>query len=173
MKSSWSIAISFLIYSIVLLALPADSPSGQESAIGIVDFYGLRNVSEQKVRQALEIKEGDALPKSMKEVQRRLENLTDVEQARLNVACCEAGQIILYVGIREKGSPSLRFRAAPKGAIRLPENIVQAGEDFQDAFGEAVQKGDLREDDSQGHALFDGPKYALFKRVTLRSPRVI
>jgi hypothetical protein len=118
----------------------------------------LRSISEQQVRQALQIREGDALPESTKEVQRRLETLTNVEQARLTVTCCEADKFILYIGIREKGSPILRFRAAPKGAVRLPATIAQVGEEYKKAWEEAVLKGDAGEDDSQGHVLLSNPK---------------
>lgn len=152
-----SITIAFSICAAFLLVPPSASTSGQLPPIGIIDFYGLRGIPEQRVRQALQIKEGDALPESTKEVQSRLETLTNVEQARLNATCCEAGKFILYVGIREKGSPILRFRTAPKGVVRLPENIAQVGKEYQKAWEEAVLKGDAGEDDSQGHALSSNP----------------
>jgi len=143
---------------ILLFVLLSGSINGQNPPIGIIDFYGLRTVSEQQVRQALQIKEGDSLPASWEEAARRLEALPSVGQARLGATCCEAGKLILYVGIREKGVPSLQFRAAPKGAIRLPEIIVQLGDSLVDAVTKAVQKGDNGEDDSQGHALFNNPE---------------
>jgi hypothetical protein len=130
----------------------------QYPPIGIIDFYGLRSVSEERVRQALQINEGDPEPESAEEAQRRLEELPNVQQARLNIACCDAGKAILYVGIREKGSPSLRFRSAPNGAIRLPEAIMKAGEAFYDALTEGILKGDAGENRSQGHALSSYPK---------------
>ncbi len=130
----------------------------QYPPIGIIDFYGLRAVSEERVRQALQIKEGDAPPESREEAQRRLEELPNVQQARLSFVCCEGGKSILYVGIRERGSPSLYFRSAPKGTIRLPETIRQAGQALEDAITEAVLKGEAQEDDSQGHALNSYPK---------------
>ena len=126
---------------IFLFILPFGSINGQNPPIGIIDFYGLRSVSEQQARQALQIKEGDSFPTSQEEeAQRRLEAIPNVQQARLNFACCEAGKAILYVGIKEKGAPSLQFRSAPKGAIRLSEVIVQAGQAFDDAFTEGVEK---------------------------------
>lgn len=131
---------------------------GQNPPIGIVDFYGLRSVSQQQARQALQIKEGDSFPASWNEVERRLEALPNVQQARLSATCCEAGKAILYVGIRERGASSLEFRPAPKGAIRLPETIVQAGDALDEAVARAVQRGDNGEDDSQGHALFNNPE---------------
>ena len=144
---------------ICLFLLPFGSINGQSPSIGIIDFYGLRSLSQQEARQALQIKEGDSFLTSRKEeTQRRLEALPNVQQARLNLVCCEAGKAILYVGIKEKGAPSLQFRSAPKGTIRLPRVIVQAGQAFDEAFTEGVEKGDAGEDDSQGHALDSYPK---------------
>jgi hypothetical protein len=81
-----------------------------------------------------------------------------VQEARLEGVCCEAGQMILYVGIREKGTPALQFRPAPTGASRLPETIIKAGDDYAAALTEGIQKGDAGEDESQGHALNTYPK---------------
>jgi hypothetical protein len=145
-------SLSFLFF------LLFGSAYSQIPPIGIIDFYGLRSISEQQVRQVLQIREGDVLPDSREEAQRRLEALPNVQQARLGVVCCEAGKTILYVGIKEKGVPSLQFRTAPKGAIRLPETIMQAGDLYYDALTEGIQRGDAGEDDSQGHALNSYPK---------------
>ena len=147
-----------IILIIFLFALQFGSINGQNPPIGIVDFYGLRSVSEQQARQALQIKEGESLPDSPEEAQRRLEALPNVQQAHLGAVCCEAGKTILYVGIKEKGAPLLHFRTAPKGAIRLPETIIQAGEAFYDALTEGIQKGYGGEDESQGHAFNSYPK---------------
>jgi len=149
------IKISFVVLLFVFQPGLADA---QYPPIGIIDFYGLRSVSEQRVRQALQIKEGDAPPESREEAQRRLEEMPNVQQARLSFVCCEGGKSILYVGIRENGSPSLHFRLAPKGTISLPETIRQAGQALEDAITEGVLKGDAQEDDSQGHALNSYPK---------------
>lgn len=147
--------ILVLILLFVFLQTPA---AGQNPPIGIIDFYGLRSVPEKRAREALQINEGDSLPESWEEPQRRLEMLLNVQQARFNAACCEAGKTVLYVGINEKGAPSLRFRSAPKGTIRLPQTTIKAGEAFADALTEGVLKGDVGEDDSQGHALNSYPK---------------
>jgi hypothetical protein len=146
------------ILLILLLGFLAGSAQDQNLPIGIIDFYGLRSVSEQQARKALQIKEGDTVPSSPQAAQRRLEALPKVRQARLNPVCCEAGKIIIYVGIRETGASVLQFRSAPTGAIRLPDTIARAGEAFGDALMEGVQKGEVGEDDSQGHALNTYPK---------------
>jgi hypothetical protein len=143
--------------SLLFVLLPG-SINGQSPQIGIIDIYGLRSLPKQQARQALQIKEGDSLPASPEEAQRRLEALPNVQQALLSAVCCEAGKTILYVGIKEKGAPSLQFRSAPKGAIRFPETILRAGDAFYDALMEGIQKGQVGEDDSQGHALNSYPK---------------
>ncbi len=125
--------------------------------IGIIDFYGLRNVTEKQVREALQIKEGDVLTEEPKGAKRRVEAIPGVAEARFNFGCCEAGKATLYVGIREKGAPALAFRPAPQGNVRLSSEITQAGEAFQKALTTAVLSGNASEDDSQGHALTNDP----------------
>lgn len=126
----------------------------EQPPIAIIDFYGLRSLSAQQAKSALGISVGDQLPPSKKEAQRRLEALPNVQQVRMNAVCCEAGKLIVYVGIKEKGTPTLQFRPPPKGRIRLSDDIVEVGEDFENALRRAAQMGDAGEDDSQGHALY-------------------
>ena len=158
MKKVLSFTHSLLICATFLIASSYGSTNGQTPRIGVIDFYGLRNISEQQVRQALQIKEGNAVPDSRDAAQRRLEALPNVQQARLSFVCCDDGKAILYVGISEKGTPTLRFRPAPQRSIRLPDNMVRAGEALSDAVTKATEKGDVGEDDSQGHALYHYPE---------------
>jgi hypothetical protein len=146
--------MSWLIFLALLLPAPQDS---QFPPIGIIDFYGLRNISERQVREALQIKEGDPSSAETKEAERRLESLPDVAEAHIALVCCDAGRSILFVGIREKGAPSLQFRPAPQGKVRLPQDVVQAGDDFQKALSDAILKGNSGEDQSHGHALSNDP----------------
>jgi hypothetical protein len=143
---------------IFLLALLLPTPQDpQIPPIGIIDFYGLRSISEQQVREALQIKEGDSLSGERKDAKRRLESLPGVVEARLGIVCCDAGKTILFIGIREKGVPALQFRPAPQGKIQLPQDVEQAGDERLKALSAAILKGNFREDDSQGHALSNDP----------------
>ncbi len=155
--------IALLVCATFLFVLPFGAASGQVPPVGIIEFYGLRTVSERQVRQTLQIREGDALPESVKELERRLEALPNVQQARLARVCCEAGKLILYVGISETDRGTLRFRSVPNGRVRLPDRMVRAGEAFSDAVMSAVQKGDAGEDDSQGHALLHNAEARAFQ----------
>jgi hypothetical protein len=146
-----------------LLALaPVGSVAADELQIGIIDFYGLRKLSPQKARHALTFKEGDTIEllepsPALRESEQRLEALRAVAHARAVTVCCDNGKAIIYVGIEEKGAPAIQFRDAPQGSEQLPEDIVQAGEEFSRALSAAVEAGNAGEDDSEGHALARDP----------------
>lgn len=138
-------------------------PAGRQyPPIGVIDFYGLRRLGERQVREALGIKEGDPAPGEddpvREEVMRRLRGLPGARDARLSFVCCEAGKSILYVGVAEAGGPTLTFRPAPRGSVRLPEEMTRAGRALAEAVERAVERGDNAEDDSEGHALFHDPE---------------
>jgi hypothetical protein len=141
----------------LLILLTAVFSRAQAPPIGSIDFYGLRTVTEQQVRGVLLLKEGDAVPgdKASDEIIKRLEAIPNVEDAALDFPCCDEkyGKTIFYVGIREKGTPALKFRSAPVGDIRLPAEMLKLGERFYKALEKAVLKGDTADDDSQGHSL--------------------
>jgi hypothetical protein len=146
-----------LSVALVLLLGAARAPTQDHPRIGIIDFYGLRHVSESQAREALKILEGEKVPDSVTEAEHRLAALPGVLSARVSRTCCDGGRAILYVGIEEQGSPVLRFRSAPQGSIRLPDDVVQVGDDFDKTALQAIQRGDAGEDDSKGHALMHDP----------------
>jgi hypothetical protein len=146
----------WLIFLALLLLLTA-RPNAQFPVIGIIDFYGLGDISERQARESLQVKEGEALSDEPEEAKRRLESIPGVEEARFELVCCVGDKAILYVGIRKKGVPSIEFRSVPRGNVRLPQDVIQAGNDFQKAYNEAALKGDSGEDHSQGHMLSNDP----------------
>ena len=125
--------------------------------IGLIEIYGLRHVEEGPVRQAVGLKTGDAFPASDDEVVARLERVPGVAEARLEGVCCNDGRMVLFVGIREQGEHGLTFRAAPQGTVRLREDVVKAGAEFERAFVAAVTRGDAEEDRSRGYSLMKDP----------------
>jgi hypothetical protein len=60
---------------------------------------------------------------------------------------------MLYVGIREAGTPPLTYGAAPTGTARLTDDIVAMGLTFDTAWFSAVRRGVTAEDHSHGYAL--------------------
>lgn len=146
--------------SILLLIVVTAMAGGQEIRIGIIDFYGLQRTPADDVRAALAFKNGDSVPEVLdarEQSEARLKQLPGVDDAHVNVVCCDAGRAIVYVGIHERGAPVIRFRESPRGAERLPADVVAAGSRFQQVFVDAIQRGQAGEDRTQGHALNDAP----------------
>lgn len=143
----------------VLACLLLSSSNAQQGPpLAAIDFYGLHNLSESQLRQTLKLKEGDSVPASLDDAVKDLRALANVERVYPETVCCdEAGKSILYIGIKEKGFPALRFRPAPKKNVFLSRDLVEAGEAFDKAIRQGVLIGDAAEDDSQGHALFHYP----------------
>lgn len=125
--------------------------------IGLIEIYGLRHVAEAPVREAVALKAGDTFPDSDKDIIAKIERVPGVAQARLNGVCCNDGRMVLFVGIRETGTPGMTFNPAPHGNAKLPEDVVKAGADFDQAFMAAVTRGDAEEDRSRGYSLMKDP----------------
>lgn len=161
-------AISIAV-PLALSTFGATGAAGQAIPIGIIDVYGLSRWSAADVRAALTFREGDTISLEGEEraalmaaSEARLVTLPGVRQARINLVCCDNGRAIIYVGIEERGSPTMSFRAASVGDAHLATDIVRAGEEFEKAFTIAVERGEAGEDRSRGHALqFDSATRAV------------
>ena len=138
---------------LLLLVAIAPAAAAQIPPIGVIDVYGLRTVSEERVRAALGVKIGDAFPESKADVERRLTAIPGVVHARVTGVCCDDGRLIMFVGIEESGASVPRFRPAPSGSVRLSADVVQAGTALTEAARAAVLRGDAAEDQSQGYSL--------------------
>ena len=141
---------------IPLLALAALAPA-QVPRIGVVDFFGLRKVPEEKVRKALGFKEGDLLPPSKAEVEEHLEEIPGIVRANLEAICCEDNKAVLYIGVEERGAPHFELHPEPEGKAELPVEVVVAFHSFFTAFERAVARGETGEDLSKGHSLMADP----------------
>lgn len=137
----------------------ANQAEGQTFEIGIIDFYGLSRISRDEARAALIFAEGDTLtfsderPAVFRSAEEHLTALRGVLSARVSAVCCDAGRVIVYVGIQERGAPTLHLRRAPRGTVRLPADVVRTGEEFSKSFKAAVERGEAGEDRSRGYSL--------------------
>ena len=149
---------SLIIAAAIVFAAAHHVAAQTNATVGIVDFYGLRQVTEAHVRQVLRIAEGDTITESiLRSAEKRVRALPGVSDARVDAVCCDDGKTLVYVGIEEKGTPALRFNPAPKGRATLPDEVVRAGAAFDAAFEKATERGDFQEDQSQGHSLMHDP----------------
>ena len=154
-----SIQLNILTIAAMLSFAATPHLTAQKNAsVAIVDFYGLRQITEAQVRQVLRIVEGDTITEStLRAAEKRLRALPGISDARVDGVCCDNGKMLVYVGLEEKGTPALRFNPPPKGQSRLPDDVVRAGAAFETAFEKAAERGDLEEDQSHGHSLMHDP----------------
>jgi hypothetical protein len=118
--------------------------------IDAIDFYGIRKTPEAKVREAIAVKEGDPLPASKGDAEERLDAIPGVVESHLE-AVYDAGKMILYAGVEERGAPHFDLREAPEGDMRLPEAITTEYRKFVEAAAGAARAGITAEDLTQGH----------------------
>lgn len=148
--------------TIPLLLLVATAISAQDLRVGVIDFYGLRKISESQVRKTLGVREGDLLPASKGDAEGKLDQIPGVVESHLEAVCCDAGRTILYVGIEERGATHFDLREPPEGAVVLPEEIVAAYGRFLEAAHDASRRGYTDEDLTHGHPLMaDGAARAV------------
>ena len=158
-----NLARSAALFGLWPTLLCAQQPQ-QPAPIGIIDFYGLRALSQADVSRTLPFHEGQSLPSAHNErkelLARTVENLKrlpGVADAQVTPVCCEQGRLMLYIGIQEIGSQAWHFADQPQGAVRLPAEVVNTGKKLDDALMQAVQQGRSEEDDSNGYALAKDP----------------
>ena len=125
--------------------------------IGLIEFYGLRKVTEARLRQTLGVKEGDTLPRSKGDTEERLDALPGVVESHLEAVCCEGNQAILFVGVEERGAAHFEIREAPEDDLALPEEITATYRRFLQTFEAAARRGVTGEDLTRGHSLLADP----------------
>jgi hypothetical protein len=139
------------IHLLLSLALLTGASS---DTLHAVDLYGMRTVSEASLRAAVGLRAGDPVPVSDDSIRARVAALPGVAEVHVSTVCCsETGRTLLYVGIREVGTPPMVFRAVPSGAARLPGDMLATGVRFEAALMRAVQRGETAEDGSHGYSL--------------------
>lgn len=119
--------------------------------IGVIDFYGAGKIPLDRVRRALAVKEGDPLPSSKADTEERINAVQPVVESHLEAVCCDAGKVILYVGLEERGAPRLDVREEPEGEVKLPEAMFAAYQDYMEAAAKAP--AGIGQDLTRGYAL--------------------
>jgi len=154
------LALGLAFAALALAQLPAQTEAQAIDLprIGLIDFYGRRTVPEAKLLAAMGLKVGSFLPPSKEDVEEKLLAVPGIVAAHLEATCCQDdGQVVLYVGVEERGAPHLEYNAAPAGAeaeqLMLPEAIHREYEGFLAAVALAVRSGNTVEDLSAGHSM--------------------
>jgi len=148
------------VCALVLGASTANAQSASDYRIGSIDWFGVRKLSADSLRLALGVDIGDPYKLKPAELERRLLAVPGVARASASYICCTpSGGLMLYLGVAEQGQQSniMTYGDTPAGAVRLPPAVTQAAAAFDSAFALAVQRGDMAEDESQGHSLMHDP----------------
>ncbi len=121
--------------------------------VGVIELYGTHRISAKKIRSALGIQEGDALPVSREDAEDRISKIPGVVASRIEAACCDNGKMVLYVGVEEKDAPHFEFRRAPSGDVALSDEIVSNYRTFLEAVEASIRRHDTDEDLTNGYSL--------------------
>jgi len=139
------------------LLLFASVAAAQTPTVASIEIYGLRHVSEARVRKALGVNEGDSLPRSKGDVEERLAAVPGIVDAHLEATCCADNGVILYVGVEERGASHFDLRTPPEADLHLPQQVTDAYHEFLGAVNQAVRRGQTGEDLTYGHSLMADP----------------
>lgn len=142
--------ISGLLLAALAAAASADNIGPQ---VGVIEIYGNRRVSTQKIRAALGIKEGSPFPASKGNAEEKLDQISGIVASRLQAACCVQGKMVLYVGIEEKDSPHFEFRPEPSGEAKVPDELSRAYDEFLDTVNQSIRLAQTSESLGNGYSL--------------------
>jgi hypothetical protein len=148
--------VAALLLLIIFLLAPGASGENQPKLIGEIEFFGYSRIDVNKVRAALPFQEKD--PFTLETFGEKLEPAREavkqvIGQAPTDISpvCCDdQGNWIIFIGLSGK---TARYNPLPRGAARLPENILKLYDRFIKINMEGVQKGDFNEDRTTGYAL--------------------
>jgi hypothetical protein len=123
--------------------------------VGDINFYGLHKVTAEKILVATGLRPGGALPGSRGDLEDTIEKISDVVQARVEAVCCDGNTAALFIGVEERGAPHSAFRSEPAGEAALPQDLLDAYQQFLAALTRAAARGNTAEDLTSGHSVPD------------------
>jgi hypothetical protein len=126
--------------------------------VGDINFYGLHKIAAEKILSVTGLKPGAALPGSKGDIEDSIEKIADVVQARVEAICCDGPNAALFIGIEERGAPHAAFRSEPAGEAALPQDLLDAYQQFLAAVSRAAARGNTSEDLTSGHSVMDDPE---------------
>lgn len=159
----------------LLLVLSAAALASQaQPTVGLIDFYGLRKTSPERLQKELGLRLGGPLPAAKSLLEDKLEAINGIVASHIEAACCVSGQAILYIGIEEKGAPHFELHPPVAGSAvpLLPGEIRDTYRALLEALATASRNGFTAEDWTRGHSLItDGPSRLLqLKLIELAEP---
>jgi hypothetical protein len=125
--------------------------------VGLIEVYGARKVSNEKIRLAVKAKAGDLLP-SREDAEDRIDKLSGILASRVEAACCLNHHMVLYVGVEERDAPHMEFNPAPTGEVQLPNSLFEDYRSFLDNVEASIRGRNADEDLTNGYSLMADPE---------------
>ena len=122
---------------LLFLLVSVSVPVSAQPKIAVIDFYGQRKVSAEKLRKSLGVKEGDPLPPSKLDLEERLDKVGDIVQTHVEAVCCSEGNAVLYAGVEERNAPHFETRVLESG-----EDLKLPAPDDIEGLRQALRKAD-------------------------------
>lgn len=148
MKHCWLLALALCVL------VKADDITPR---IGLIEVYGARKVSNEKIRSAIQAKVGGFMP-SREDAEERVDKLSGILASRVEAACCLNHNAILYVGVEERDAPHMEFNPAPTGEVKLPDSLFESYRSLLDSVEASMRGHNADEDLTNGYSLMADPE---------------
>ena len=133
--------------------------AGAKVRLGDIEFFGHKGLDVAALRKSLPVHSGDEYTDGTKSlVSKAIVASIGKEPTSVNPVCCdEEGKTLLFIGLPGASYKPFVYNPEPKGADRLPPEIVDLASRLDTAIFAAVEKGGdaATEDDSNGYALIN------------------
>jgi hypothetical protein len=138
-------------------AVPDIKPRDITPRVGLIEVYGTRKVSPEKVKAALGAKPGDPMPSRL-DAEDRIDKVSGVVVSRVEAACCDGKNMVLYIGIEERDAPHIDYHPIPTGDVALPADLFADYRAFLDEVAGSIRGRNADEDLTQGYSLMEDPE---------------
>jgi hypothetical protein len=150
-------ALTVAVVSLQALAAADVTPRDITPRVGLIEIYGARKVSTEKIRAALGAKPGGPMPSRM-DAEERIDKVSGVVVSRVEAACCDGNNMVLYVGIEERDAPHIDYHEIPTGDAKLPPALFDSYHKFLDEVAGSIRGRNADEDLTQGYSLMADPE---------------
>ena len=162
-----------LLASFCTLAVAAQDKMPPARVEGIY-FYGLGGRDGEALRAALPFRVGETFSDPIKlietkpRVEETVKRVTGLSAADVSYVSPGGEKWFVYVGVLGGTVKPTRYNEAPKGSAHLPEDAMRLIKAADEAFMNALRRGNVREDDSQGYALSADDQELRAKQMAMR-----
>lgn len=134
----------------ILLSLQAADLKGR---IATIDFFGVDATAPSGLAERVPVHVGDPSPTTgplHNELVQKVKQATGATE--VSIICCDpSGGWNVFIGMSRREAP--RYREAPSGPARLPEDALNAYREFLRVLPRGLERGGAKEDRSKGYAL--------------------